>query len=186
MAVRNRIPFDGPSNHRLSADVHRCGIRKVPDGPRKSTPGQLAAYRRYYIRNLEKRREVARESARKWRLDNLERARASDRKRGQVRARRRREDAAYRDSERRIKNEAERRAKARRDATATRPRPGNCEVCGSSGNKDGIVFDHCHKTGKFRGWLCAGCNLVIGRMDDDPQKLEKLAQYLRENSNRKV
>src|SRR6516164_3935627 len=44
-----------------------------------------------------------------------------------------------------------------------RPDDGLCECCGS------LTFlfhlDHCHKTGKFRGWVCIGCNTGTGLAD---------------------
>lgn len=63
---------------------------------------------------------------------------------------------------------------------AGRPRPLICEVCESENErrKDVIAFDHCHKTGKFRGWLCDRCNMTIGAAADDPSLLRKLADYL--------
>jgi len=57
-----------------------------------------------------------------------------------------------------------------------RPRPETCEVC-SRRNKR-IVFDHCHKTGGFRGWLCHSCNTILGHANDDPEILRKLIGYL--------
>jgi hypothetical protein len=58
---------------------------------------------------------------------------------------------------------------------AGRPRPSRCEVC----NRDGrIVFDHCHSTGHFRGWICSGCNIALGGVKDTPEILRKLAEYL--------
>lgn len=30
-----------------------------------------------------------------------------------------------------------------------------------------LVMDHNHKTGAFRGWLCAGCNVRVERVDDE-------------------
>lgn len=39
--------------------------------------------------------------------------------------------------------------------------------------------DHCHKTGKIRGLLCANCNPGIGNLQDSPELLEKAAKYLR-------
>ena len=58
-----------------------------------------------------------------------------------------------------------------------RTRPSVCEVCG--GDDGGIVFDHCHDTGRARGWLCRMCNIVIGAANDDPERLRKLIEYLR-------
>jgi RNase P subunit RPR2 len=36
---------------------------------------------------------------------------------------------------------------------------GTCELCGEF--TENIHCDHDHKTGKFRGWLCATCNTTI-------------------------
>ncbi len=66
---------------------------------------------------------------------------------------------------------------AKKSASASgRPRPDKCDICG--GNRIRIVFDHCHDTGKFRGWICSPCNVVLGLMNDDPILLRKLADYL--------
>jgi hypothetical protein len=46
-------------------------------------------------------------------------------------------------------------------AIAGRPRPTECELCGERPRR--IVFDHCHATGAFRGWLCDRCNLTLGQ-----------------------
>lgn len=59
---------------------------------------------------------------------------------------------------------------------AGRPKPAACEICGSA--KGRIAFDHCHRTGKFRGWICNGCNVVLGYVNDDPNHLRKLIAYL--------
>lgn len=62
----------------------------------------------------------------------------------------------------------------------TRPRPEHCECCGGK-NGDGRVLslDHCHKTGAFRGWLCAKCNLGIGKLGDTREALERAVAYLK-------
>ncbi len=39
-------------------------------------------------------------------------------------------------------------------------KPELCEVCGNS--KDKICYDHCHITELHRGWLCDGCNHILG------------------------
>lgn len=64
---------------------------------------------------------------------------------------------------------------------AGRPKPSVCEVCGELHRY--IVFDHCHKNGKFRGWLCDRCNKVLGIVQDSAILLKKLALYLEEHSN---
>ena len=53
-----------------------------------------------------------------------------------------------------------------------------CEMCGRHGGKRSLHLDHCHATGVFRGWLCAACNLWLGRMGDDLDAvIEKLTAY---------
>lgn len=41
-----------------------------------------------------------------------------------------------------------------------------------------IVLDHCHKTGKVRGYLCESCNTGIGRFDDDPKLVQVAVKWL--------
>lgn len=72
-------------------------------------------------------------------------------------------------------------ARAKKEAVAQRPIPEVCDVCG--GNRIRIVFDHCHDSGKFRGWICSPCNTVLGLMNDDPAILRKLADYLEHPAN---
>jgi len=59
---------------------------------------------------------------------------------------------------------------------AGRPRPGKCDICKVPCVE--VCFDHCHKTNKFRGWLCHRCNRVLGYVQDKPKLLRKLADYL--------
>lgn len=63
---------------------------------------------------------------------------------------------------------------------APRPRPEQCEVCGVFGRdfKKGLCYDHDHKTGKFRGWLCTRCNLALGMVKDNTETLIALVNYL--------
>lgn len=62
--------------------------------------------------------------------------------------------------------------------------PDCCEVCGAKpctagrGNRMVLDFDHCHRTNKFRGWLCGPCNRALGQVNDDPARLRALANYL--------
>ncbi|WP_433359338.1 endonuclease VII domain-containing protein [Actinoplanes sp. CA-142083] len=41
-----------------------------------------------------------------------------------------------------------------------------------------LVVDHCHRTGRVRGLLCAGCNVMIGNAADSPEILLAAAAYL--------
>lgn len=56
---------------------------------------------------------------------------------------------------------------------------GKCAVCETTtpGTK-GWCLDHCHRTGKVRGMLCGPCNLALGLMRDNPERLRKAAAYL--------
>lgn len=38
--------------------------------------------------------------------------------------------------------------------------------------------DHCHTIKKVRGLLCADCNLVAGKVKDNPARLRAIAAYL--------
>lgn len=56
-----------------------------------------------------------------------------------------------------------------------------CASCGddATGSEHSLQVDHCHNTLEIRGLLCSGCNTAAGWLDDDPEKAEKLARYLR-------
>lgn len=36
-----------------------------------------------------------------------------------------------------------------------------CEICGTAPKTRGLQWDHDHKTGKHRGWLCWRCNRAL-------------------------
>lgn len=63
----------------------------------------------------------------------------------------------------------------RQELAAGRKKPVVCEVCGYGGT---ICWDHDHRTGRFRGWLCSHCNTVLGRVRDSSEQLRLLANYL--------
>lgn len=54
-----------------------------------------------------------------------------------------------------------------------------CEICNNAGR---ICFDHCHKTGKFRGWICMNCNTALGMVNDNVEILKLLIKYVENNS----
>lgn len=72
------------------------------------------------------------------------------------------------------------RREARLTEIAGRPRPEICDICEEPNTRrnDIIAFDHCHKHGHFRGWLCDRCNTTIGAAEDRPELLRKMADYL--------
>jgi hypothetical protein len=58
---------------------------------------------------------------------------------------------------------------------AGRLRPSRCELCNEAAK---TVFDHCHTSGKFRGWLCNRCNRTLGHVKDSQELLRKMVDYL--------
>jgi Recombination endonuclease VII len=58
---------------------------------------------------------------------------------------------------------------------AGRPKTDACEICGAIGK---TVFDHDHKTGLFRGWICAPCNHGLGSFKDNANALMEAGRYL--------
>jgi hypothetical protein len=39
-------------------------------------------------------------------------------------------------------------------------------------------LDHCHQSGQVRGVLCRNCNVALGLMADNPERLRRAAEYL--------
>jgi hypothetical protein len=55
---------------------------------------------------------------------------------------------------------------------------GFCALCKDPFDLKGLVIDHNHKTGEFRGWLCSNCNTGLGYFLDDPSRLTLGIAYL--------
>lgn len=55
------------------------------------------------------------------------------------------------------------------------PEGQTCEICDTDKK---IYYDHDHKTGRFRGWLCYNCNLMLGFAKDNIETLDKAKEYL--------
>ena len=52
-----------------------------------------------------------------------------------------------------------------------------CACCGKSDKR--LILDHCHKTNVFRGFICQGCNLGIGRLGDSVEGVMNAVRYLK-------
>lgn len=59
-----------------------------------------------------------------------------------------------------------------------------CEICGTFIKQ--FHMDHCHRTNKFRGFLCSNCNTGIGLLNDDPIRLRLAVDYLERFQQRLV
>ena len=68
----------------------------------------------------------------------------------------------------------------RLEKIAGRAKPDRCEICNKKPKR--IMFDHCHKTGLFRAWVCGLCNLIMGLAKNSPALLRKLARHLEKHS----
>ena len=78
----------------------------------------------------------------------------------------------------------------RKRMNKTKPEPHElfkCPICQKvtiPGVTANIVIDHDHRTGKAREWICDSCNTGIGRFQDSPEMLKRIANYIKlHNSN---
>ena len=55
---------------------------------------------------------------------------------------------------------------------------GRCAACGSLPTRARLDVDHDHATGKVRGLLCNPCNLALGHVGHDLERLRQLITYL--------
>ena len=62
---------------------------------------------------------------------------------------------------------------------------GGCAICSKANtNNRNLHVDHCHETGHVRALLCNKCNSGLGMFRDNPEILEKAAQYLKIHAKR--
>lgn len=57
---------------------------------------------------------------------------------------------------------------------------GLCAICAVEMDKPNV--DHCHASGKVRGLLCRACNLALGFLQDDPDRIDRAAAYVRRHA----
>lgn len=59
-----------------------------------------------------------------------------------------------------------------------RPKPDRCEMQGCDPGERGLVEDHDHDTGEFRGWICHNCNSGLGMLGDRKENILASVAYL--------
>lgn len=114
--------------------------------------------RKYQRAHYHKNPKKQLESSKRWRANNLERAKATDHKK-HLRRKFGITPEQYN--------------------TLLEQQNHNCAICGG-GDKGGrrLSVDHCHGCGEIRGLLCGNCNSAIGQLGDDPQMLRDAISYL--------
>lgn len=148
-----------------------CGVVFAPPEAMGALPERCAACKAHRKREKSAARQAT------WRAADPERRRKYDREYQAMR----RLDPAYR--ERRNQFEMIRKY----DMTMAQfeellaAQNGLCAICGGTANGPGtrLHIDHCHESNKVRGLLCGKCNTAIGLLDDDPNRAESAAAYLR-------
>ncbi|TAL08465.1 MAG: hypothetical protein EPO02_12810 [Nitrospirae bacterium] len=44
-----------------------------------------------------------------------------------------------------------------------------------------LCIDHCHTTGKVRGLLCHKCNIALGALDDNIERMQKMIDFVKKS-----
>jgi hypothetical protein len=55
---------------------------------------------------------------------------------------------------------------------------GKCAICAAEIKFTSAHLDHCHATGRIRGFLCRFCNVGIGQLKDSVALLRRAVFYL--------
>jgi hypothetical protein len=67
------------------------------------------------------------------------------------------------------------------------PEGTKCALCNTIGKKgDFLVFDHCHTTNKFRGYLHNSCNRSLGVLGDNVEGLLRAVAYLNKSEDKMI
>ena len=76
------------------------------------------------------------------------------------------------------KNCARRQTALRKRLDVENPHPPagtSCQICCRVSK---LNLDHCHATGKFRGYLCRECNLACGLLGDNSKNIRAALEYM--------
>ena len=131
------------------------------------------------------------EKRRQYRLANYERIREQEKKSREKNREKHREDSRvrmkeYRTTERYKKLKQEQNIKRKYGLASDQwdemllSQGSACAICRTTDNGGKRWHtDHCHKSKRVRGILCAHCNLMLGHARDRADVLEAAAQYLR-------
>ena len=153
----------------------------------------------------DERKERHRETNRKWYSANREKALEAKRKREAIylqdpirRERKRASDLAawrkYRHSEKWINNARRTHLKHKYGITPEqydemlRSQNGVCAICkqpetaSRAGKIKLLSVDHKHTTKQLRGLLCDGCNVALGSMHENIERLQSAIEYLKQYS----
>jgi hypothetical protein len=66
--------------------------------------------------------------------------------------------------------------------SGSRPKRAKCEICGDVVSGRRLAVDHCHDTGKLRGFLCNTCNAGLGMFKDSMFIMGRAIKYLHKHS----
>jgi hypothetical protein len=150
-------------------------MKKLPPGV--AAERKKAQQQQYYLANRERILDRGRAHARL--AAHREERRERDEKN---REHKRAYAKMYRETHREDKNKSARAYEQRRKARLGKVPPDGqkCEVCCATP----VVWDHDHRSGIHRGWLCRSCNLAAGYLKDDIDRLKTLTAYLRRGSEK--
>jgi hypothetical protein len=159
---------------RRRAQINAAAARWRAKNPKASTlyarKTKYAAQKRWAAKNPEKVRKYVHA----WYWRNPEKRR--ERQREINRAKRLADPVSVRSEKRRY-------YRAMMERRVGRPRPSKCELCDRPFTKQPHA-DHDHKTGTYRGWICGGCNSVLGIVHDNPALLRKMAKWVKHFSKK--
>lgn len=60
-----------------------------------------------------------------------------------------------------------------------RPAKLECPICEDVVDGKYARLDHCHETGRIRGWLCDNCNTALGKMKESTHVLQRAIDWLK-------
>lgn len=58
----------------------------------------------------------------------------------------------------------------------------SCPICGSVSSN--VHLDHDHETGNIREFICSNCNLALGLLNDDPERMRRMIAYVRKHKRK--